>query len=301
MRNVFVLILLLLSAEMASAQSERSSFLFMLSGAGSRAASMGEAFTAVSGDAGAPYFNPASAGLMRSTEFSLMHVSYLTDATMEHASVLTRTGELHLGLGLFLGQTSDFERRDETPSENPLGTFDEHDFTASAYWAYPVSDRFSIGNALKWAYQKLDIESASAFAADIGIFYTLRPEIALGASARNLGTRPRFINQAYDLPREFRMGASYRPMPESRLGGLLVSGDFVIPHWGNQDSKINLGGEYLYQNLFALRAGYGIGYDSKGISLGGGLAYTNYYFDYAYVPSDNDLSDTHRLTLRIRL
>ena len=43
---------------------------------------MGEAATAVSGDVGSAYFNPATAALMKNTEFSFMHIKYLTDATL---------------------------------------------------------------------------------------------------------------------------------------------------------------------------------------------------------------------------
>jgi hypothetical protein len=275
--------------------------MFMLIGSGSRAAAMGEACTAVSGDAGAPYFNPASAAVMQSTEFSLMHVSYLTDAAMEHFSVLARSGKSRIGLALYLGQTSDFERRGDTPTDDPLGTFDEHNFVASILWAAPVSERLSIGLSPKWAYQKLDLESASALAIDLGAFCTLRPQIALGVSVRNLGTKPKFVEKPFDLPRELRLGASYRPMPESQFRGWLLSGDFILPHWGDKGGKFKFGTEYTYQNLFSLRAGYDINYDSRGFSIGGGLAYTNYFFDYAYVPSKNNLSDVHRLTLRIRI
>jgi hypothetical protein len=284
-----------------SAQSESSSFLFMLVGSESRAAAMGEAYTAVDGDVGASYFNPASAARMQQAEISLMHISYLTDGSMEHFAAIARSGQLRLGVGLYLGQTSDIERRGDAPSADPLGTFDEHNFNFSVYWAYPVGDRLAIGNSLKVAYQKLDIESASAFAADLGATYALLPEISLGASVRNLGSRPKFVESAFDLPREFRVGGAYKALPESRLGGIIISGDFIIPNWGNKSDKFNLGTEYTYQSMFALRAGYGINYDSRGFSIGGGFIYKNYIFDYAFVPSDNDLGDTHRLTLRIRL
>jgi hypothetical protein len=273
----------------------------MLVGSGSRAAAMGEAFTAVDGDAGAPYFNPALAAGSQGTEFSLMHVAYLTDGAMEHVSVVTRSGELRLGLGIYLGQTRDIQRRGPDPSAEPLGTFDDHNFTLSAFWAHPVGQRIAVGNAIKWAYQKLDIESASALAADLGITYMVFPEMTVGASVRNLGTRPKFIDKAYDLPREFRVGAAYSPLVESRLRGVIISVDFIIPHWGEKSSKFNFGGEYTYQNLVAIRTGYGINYDTRGFSIGGGLKYRHYFFDYAYVPSTSELNDTHRMTLRIQL
>jgi hypothetical protein len=300
-KSAIAITIIFMSYGISFAQSESSSFLFLLIGSGSRAAAMGEAYTAVAGDAGAPYFNPASAANMQNSEISLMHISYLTDASMEHVSAVTRSGHIRLGLGLYLGQTTDIQRRGLSPSDDPLGTFNDHNFTFAVFWARPFGDRLAIGNTLKWAYQKLDIESASAFAADLGATYTVLPEVDLGVSVRNLGTRPKFVDKAFDLPRELRIGASYAPIEDSRLQGLTISGDFVIPHWGNKSNKFNLGSEYIYQNLLSLRAGYGINYDSRGFSIGGGISYRVYFFDYAYIPSKNDFNDTHRLTLRIRL
>jgi hypothetical protein len=301
-KAIYIALYICLFSSLADAQSnESSSFQFMLIGAGSRAASLGEAYTAVSGDAGAPYFNPSSAAMMNRAELSFMHVKYLTDVSMEHFTFLSRSGNFHFGFGFYYGQTSDIQRRSDTPSDNPLGTFNEHNFTASFIWAVPVSQRFAFGNSIKWAYEKLDLESASALALDLGAFYTLTPEIALGLSVRNLGTRPKFVSEAFDLPRELRIGASYRGAPKSKLDGFMFSSDFVLPNWGDKSSKFNLGAEYNYQNLLMARLGYDIGYDSRGFSIGGGLAYRDYYFDYAFVPAKHNLSDTHRLTLRVRL
>jgi hypothetical protein len=278
-----------------------SSFEFMLIGPGSRAAAMGEAFTAVSGDAGAPYFNPASAGVMSGTELSLMHVSYLKDVTLEHLSILTQAGKFRYGVGMYYGSTSNIERRSDTPSQNPLGTFDEHNFVAAFNWAVPVSGRVSVGSAIKWAYQKLDIESASALALDFGGFYALSPKVTLGSSIRNLGTKPKFINESFDLPREFRLGGSYRTNSESSPNGFIFAADYVLTNWGNKSSKLNFGGEYSYANVVSLRLGYSAGYDTRSVSLGGGLSYNNYFFDYAFVPAKHNLRDTHRLTLRIKI
>jgi len=278
-----------------------SSFEFLLVGSSSRASAMGEAFTAVSGDAGAPYFNPASAGVMNGSEISFAHLVYLEDASLEQLSALTLSGKTRLGLNVSVGQVADFERRDERPTTDPLGTFDEHNFALSAFWAYPVSPKWSIGNALKFAYEKLDYGSASAFAADFGVFYTFDPQIAFGAAVRNLGTKPKFISESFDLPREFRLGFSYRGAPETMLDGVLFAADYILPKWGDGNSKLNFGGEYNYDNFVFFRGGYDVGYDSRTLALGGGLAYQVFFFDYAYVIFKHNLSNTHRFTMRIRL
>ncbi|RPJ63443.1 MAG: hypothetical protein EHM24_24375, partial [Acidobacteria bacterium] len=46
------------------------------------------------------------------------------------------------------------------------------------------------------------------------------------------------------------VSAAYTALADSRLRGLIISGDFIAPHWGNKSSKFNLGGEYTYQNTF---------------------------------------------------
>jgi hypothetical protein len=278
-----------------------SSFEFMLIGTGARGAAMAEAFTAVSGDVGAPVFNPASAGKMMGTELSLSHISYIQDVRIEQFSAMTRSRDFRYGISLNVGSVSDLERRDDYPSEEPLGLFDQHNVTFSFFWAVPLSDRLAIGNAAKFAYEKLDLDEASAIALDLGLFYTITPQLALGGSVRNLGTRPKFVEESFELPREYRLGASYRTPEESRYKGLVLSADYLKPEWGNQSSKLNIGGEYNYDNLLFFRLGYHFGYDSRSITVGGGISYRIYMFDYAYVPIKNNLGNSHRFTLRIRL
>jgi hypothetical protein len=277
----------------------QSSFEFMLLGSGSRASAMGEAFTAVSGDAGAPFFNPAAVGVMEGREVSFAHISYFEDVTIEQFSIISRTGRFGFGGSMNIGRVADIERRGQTPSGDPLGLFDEHHFTASFFWAVPATERFSVGNSIKIAYEKLDLEDATAFAVDFGGYYLVAPGITLGASLRNLGTQPKFVDNSFDLPREIRLGAAYNP--GQYLPGMTVSADYIKPEWGDKSSKFNLGAEYSYQDLAFLRAGGNFGYDSRSVSFGGGLVYQRFYFDYAYVPFKNNLGNTHRFTLRISL
>jgi len=294
----FAIFLTLIAVGSAFGATAQTSFDFMLIGSGSRAVSMGEAFTAVSGDVGAAFFNPACIGVLTRNELSFSHISYIGDATSENFSFVARNGKLRFGGSLNLGRVPDIERRGQTPSGTPLGTFDEHNFVAAFSWGMPVSGKFTIGNSLKFAYEKLDIEDATAFAVDLGGYYGVNPNIAAGASIRNLGTRPKFISVAFDLPRELRAGVSYRSGVEYPV--FIASADLIKPTWGDQKIRLNIGAEYNYQDLAFLRGGYNLGYESKSMALGGGIAYRNFVFDYAFVPLDNGLGNTHRVTFRIR-
>ena len=73
----------------SNAATGRSSFEFLLVGSSSRAAAMSEAFTAVEGDVGGWYFNPALAARLSRTEFSLMHLKYIEDVSLERFSMST--------------------------------------------------------------------------------------------------------------------------------------------------------------------------------------------------------------------
>jgi hypothetical protein len=215
--------------------------------------------------------------------------------------VLSQARRFHYGLGLYYGKVSGIERRGDSPTDEPLGTFDEHNFAASFIWGLPVSERFYIGNSIKWAYEKLDLSSASALGLDFGVLYELNSNLDFGTALRNLGTKPKFDSASFDQPLELRFGVAYHFLPQNRMNGLILDADYILPKWGNDKNKFALGLEYTYHNLVALRMGYDLGYDSRSFSIGGGIAYTNYYFDYAFVPSKNNLSDTHRFTIRIKI
>ena len=280
------------------AQSGTTSFDFLLIGSSSRAAAMAESYTAIGGDAASFYFNPATLSLANRTQISLMHISYLNDVSQENFNLVSGSEKFRFGLGFYYGQTANIERRGSTPTDDPLGTFDEHNFTASFGWAIPINDKLNFGNSIKWAYQKIDLNDASALALDFGATYTLNQNILLGTAVRNLGTKPKFISEKFDLPREFRLGASYKGTDGTSLAGSMIAADMVLPHWGDKDIKFNFGGEYLIQNLITLRMGYGAGYETRGLAAGIGLNYRNYTFDYAFVASKHNLRDIHRLTFR---
>ena len=95
---------------------------------------------------------------MNGTEFSFAHISYLEDVSIEQFSLLTRSRSLRFGLCLGIGSVVDIERRGDTPTDQPLGTFDEHNVTASVFIAAPITERLAIGNSAKIAYEKLDLE-----------------------------------------------------------------------------------------------------------------------------------------------
>lgn len=146
-------------------------------------------------------------------------------------------------------------------------------------------------------------------AVDGGLIYDMTRRLTLATTITNIGPDIAYIDadQADPLPRKFAVGFLYK-LIDSPFNKLSVVGEGtkllvdlndpikteieeVIPH---------IGLEYWYSNYVALRGGYV--YDKIGVqryfTLGASLQYTNYRFDFSYIPSSNE--ETNRLGNTIR-
>jgi len=278
--------------ELTAASAGSSSFIFLRIGSGSRPAALSEAVTASGVDISSSFYNPA---LLRSFEGNnqavFMYNSYFQDVSQNYLSLAAKGKRYSLGGYLWLGKVGDIERR-TNPSANPDGLFDENHFVGSFGFAYDF-DYLDFGLSLKYAYEKIDYSSANAVMIDAGIYAPLTDELSIGAAMKNLGTEPKFESESFPLAKEYRLGLSYKPMYLNQMVEILTDAVF----YSDTDSKINFGAEYTYNRYFSLRTGYGIGWDSRGVSVGGGVFYNQFKFDYAFVNYKNDLGNTHRFTL----
>ena len=269
-----------------------ASFVFLRLGSGSRPAALAEAVTASGPDITSAFYNPA---LLKSFDGNnqavFMYNSYFSDVSQNYLSLAFKGKKSAIGGYLYIGRVADLERR-TGPDPQPSGTFEENNFVSALTYSRGYSN-YNFGFSLKYAYERIDSESAHAIMFDLGLLIPLSDEISAGAAARNMGSKPKFINQAFDLSREFRLGLAYKPKYFQQKLEFVADGVM----YSDIDSKINLGAEYNFPQYFALRAGYGIGYDSRGISFGGGLYYRQFKFDYAFVGYKNDLGNAHRFTL----
>jgi hypothetical protein len=58
--------------------------------------------------------------------------------------------------------------------------------------------------------------------------------------------------------------------------------------------------EYWYREIFALRAGYKIGYDLDSFTCGVGFVWKNFQLDYGWGMSGSKMGDNHRFSLTTR-
>jgi hypothetical protein len=282
------------------AEDGSAGLAFLKLGVGARAIAMGDAYTAVGGDAASIYWNPAGTVSVDGTDVGLMHAEWFQGIRYEFVGAVRSDGSQGFGLSVVGLYMDDLERR-EGPTSEPIGHFGVFDFAFTGNYSRRLTESFDVGGSVKYLHQKIDAELARGVAVDLGAIYRLPMVTGLsaGVSVQNLGPQMSFIEDKFDLPVLYKVGAAYGAPVPALSGDLLVTGDVVLPNDG--DAKVHVGIEFEYSEMFALRAGYRTGWDNQNISVGFGTKVRGVRIDYAYVPFYSDLGDTHRVSLGFSL
>jgi len=264
--------------------------LFLL-GTGVRAVGMGGAFTAVSNDASAIYWNPAGLASLQYRELSIMHVSLWEDTRYQFAGFawpILDFGTIGAG-GVILG-TDNIEFRDQY---GPLG---EHDYSTGQYWVSygrGLMRNLSCGVNLKVLSQSLGDYSSTTAAMDIGLLYDFRDFMSIGLNLQDILSGDLKLSQVEEsIPYNIKGGVALRYFSDDGRYGVTAAGDVDLTE--EQPAKVHLGIEAKIAEYIFARAGY----DRDEITFGGGVKYKLAAFDYAY--KDNEiLGGTHRIGLSL--
>ncbi len=300
-RRIVALVLVLVAAlcvDAAAGEPGTSGFLFLRLGNGARASGMGEAFTAVSDDATSVYWNPAGMANVEGMELNITHSEWLMDIRFEQVSVVNEMFGGAVGLsftGLYYGE---MDRYGTSPSLTPDGTFAPYDLALSAGYAMDVLPNIAVGGAVKVIYEKIDFESATSWAVDLGVSHrSMIKGLTLAASILNLGPEAQFVEEKFYPPFQLRGGAAYTCSSRKLRGSLVLATEAVFPN--DSDVKIHFGAEYTYRRYISVRFGYKANYYVQGATLGVGVYYKSLRFDYAYMPIEYDLGDSHRFSINV--
>lgn len=265
---------------------------FLRIGVGARPVAMGEAFTGVSDDVHAMFYNPAGLGMLDKQELMLMHNSFIGGVRQEIAGYALPTKHFGtLGLGANLVKVSEFDSFDTL--DRKIGTVDADDMAASVSYAREIGSlrRVSIGATARHVRSRLDSYTASATMFDGGIMarYGLEgpyeTRYRLGGALRNIGQPQKFVEEAFQLPQSLHIGGSRsaplpHPFEDMRLNLALES---VVP---NDDIPyFALGAEVQVVHEFAIRLGYRTNQDiGLGLSIGFGFRSMHRGFLPKWVP-----------------
>lgn len=302
----------------SQAKLAQTGFQFLGVSSDARAAAMGEAFTTVEGQSSALFYNPAGLARLSSViDMTASHNSWIADITHQAFSVALNPWEGRYGVFGISALTVDYDEIQGTMVwGNPEGYIDTEIFNPGAIaigigYAICLTDKFAVGGQIKHVAQSLgksvipgegvkkNLVSAIAF--DFGTIYHTGffKSLVLGMSVRNFSEEVKFEWESFQLPLTFRMGLSINALdlfidnPENH--SLLIIMDAVHPR--AYPEYIDLGGEYLFMDIFALRLGYMFRRDECGLSMGFGLQKFGFSFDYAYTPF-GVFNNVNRFTVR---
>lgn len=293
-------VICLLLPSSVAAEDGSAGLAFLKLGVGARAIAIGDAYTAVGGDASSIYWNPAGLLGVENIDAVVMHSEWFLDIRYEYAGGVRSFGDQAIGVGIVGLYMDDLERREEATSE-PIGHFGVFDFSVAGSYARRLTEYLDVGATAKYLHEKIDDEVAKGMAVDLGAIYRLPglKGLSAGLAVQNLGPQMSFIEDKFNLPVMYRAGVALATPFDALNGDMLLVCDAVIPNDG--DPKIHFGLEFEYAGTLALRFGYRAGYDNQNISTGVGAKVGGLRVDYAYVPFYSNLGDTHRVSLGVAL
>ncbi|MFC2061158.1 PorV/PorQ family protein [Elusimicrobiota bacterium] len=296
-KKYFIFLLFCLVNSTVSAKINNSGANFLKFGTGARPMGMGGAFVAVADDINSARWNPAGLALLEYNEIMLMHNEAgegIRHQFLSYGQPVQRIrGTLALNISYF--SISDIQ------GYNPQGVatkeLSAYDMSAGlVYGTRPLPYLYQ-GIALKFIQEKLDTETASAFAMDIGGLWESPVErLRFGYNIQNIGSGLKFIEETSPFPLNLKTGAAY----DLRVFGnkLVLAGDVNFPV--DYKTYLNAGIECGFFDIIFLRIGYKSLDDlANGLRFGGGIKGNNLKIDYAWLPR-GEFDISHRFSMSFR-
>ena len=321
MKNAAIIIILVLllvyplfGQKVTKSGTTAASFLTI--DAGVRGSGMGSAFVSVSDDIGSMYWNPAGIARLQMKQAAFTNIHWIADILFNYAAIAVPVGPVGtMGINASFLTTDDMMVTTVQDPEGTGETFHVGSYAFGLNYAKTLTDRFSIGFNVKFIQERIYHSSAQGVAFDIGtLFDTQFQGLRIGMSISNYGTKMQMSGRdmiiqtdidplkhgnneninanlradAYDLPLLFRVGVSIDVLKGLYSSHLILSVDALHPN-DNLES-VNMGAEYLFNNMAALRCGYKSLFkpdSEEGLCFGGGLnlkvlAQTTLHIDYAW-------------------
>ncbi|MCE5249491.1 PorV/PorQ family protein [bacterium] len=323
------------AAQVQATNESQAAVLLLLIEPGAKQAGMGEAYTAVSDDASAGYYNPAGLAFqdrnLKNLQF--MHTNWLPALADDIYYEYMGYSQYAEGWGHFAFNVVYFnlgeQNRTSSVSSDIIGKFHSFEVVASGSYGATMTDNLSLGLTLKAIYSKLAEAGQEAekgkgigtsFALDFGAMYKTPVDgLSLAAVIHNMGPKISYIDvtQADPLPLNFIFGAAYVPIhnefnklsfvadiykPLVRRNGSPV--EALVKGWYDESNEFEqidykVGTEYVYNNFMALRAGYTYDKDGelKSPTFGVGITWDKILVDLAYYAGrDNPMQDSMRFS-----
>ncbi len=277
--------------------AQETGLTFLRIGTTAREQAMANVGTASATGAAANYYNPARLTDGDASSILFSQNLYIFDTYSSFIAAKFKSETASWGISLTWLSVRDIPIRTRATTE-PDGLFDSQNAAFAVSYARPFGKHLSLALTGKFIYEKLFIDEASGYAADLSATYRFEKNpLILAASLQNIGSMNALREQSTTLPTLIRAGIAY-PLQLSSLGGtLLLEGNLERVFSGK--TFANFGGEFEFRNQFWIRLGYVFGNDARSLSGGIGIRYGNFNFDYAFIPFSNELGTANLLTLQV--
>lgn len=261
---------------------------FLKIGVGVRSMAMGEAYSAIADDASAVYWNPAGLARQDATSVLATYGMWFEDMGHHTFAVAAPTDVGYWGGLVCYSPSGDIPRVDG--DLNASGEYDAYDFSGSLAFANRIGKALSYGVGAKLIQSSIEDESATGYAADVGLLYEPSQVhgFTLGLAVQNLGPDLTFISDGDPLPLTVRGGVAFD------AGSFVVAADASKPR--DNDVSVHLGAEYVIAEVLALRAGFLTRPEMESaVTFGLGVTWRRLSVGYAYVPFA-EIEGTHHVS-----
>jgi len=282
---------------------------------GVRGVGMGNAQVAACRDASSVFWNPAGLvylerGKGKHYEAVLGQINMPADIQLNTLVIARKFGVQAASLHIINLYTGDMKVRTYYRPEGTGENFNAYDFIIGGSYARLLTDRFSLGANLRYLRSGLENSTYDGLSLDLGTLYqTGLRSLMIGMAIQNLGPNVTYSGSYWDyrnqtksggvfergyedaaLPTMFRLGVSANlfEMLKAHPGDkhdAIVSVEMNHPN--DNRERLNIGGEYIWNKVLALRLGGKFAYDTESFSAGLGLKIPmgqdyRLTFDYAY-------------------
>ncbi len=301
---LFSLIFILIAAHSGICLTGITGAKFITLPMSSRAISLGNAYTAEMDRIDCQYVNDAGIANMKSTEIAIHNTFWMFDMNYNSLGFVTKLPRGTIGASLILFLPGKVIAYDGWGYEK--GRLYMSDFSIKASYALSIKKYLFAGAGIKYIRRDLDVITESAVDLDMGITYRstlsalkffkickgIKNNFSAGIAVQNIIGR---IGKD-KLPSQLRLGISYKIVP---FLGLLS--DYVFKFY--DADQFNSGLEYVYNDMYFLRAGYILGDKNYLFTSGMGIKFkiknALYTVDYSYSPLAFDYN-VHSLNFAIK-
>ncbi len=301
---------------------------FLSIGVGGRALGLGSSYVALANDASAGYWNPAALGRINYPEAMLMHderfggllnydfgavaIPYGSNATLGISVMRLGVDGIPDNRSAGVDANGNIILPDDQPAFSRIDYskvtyFNSADWVVYASYAHTTSAGLMYGFSVKLLRESLAEYSATGIGFDIGFLFSPARNLYVGINAQDITTTlVAWSNGTNELiSPTVKIGTTYsfellsgRFAPTVDVDTRFENRQFSsTAHLGPISFDPHAGLEFDFKNTVALRAGYS---DVKQLTLGAGIHLRKIDIDYSFARfgKENDLGDTHRISLR---